>query len=386
MGYLCSIIGPKLVTMQITWEQALAWRMRRHYLIDRASPKQIVEVVDRLRGLHAQVMSSVDLALWARIDDLRREDVTNALWKKRTLVRMWAMRATLHVLPAADLGAYIGGLSIWKPGVWPLKDSKALPVARYIDPALRGATLTRRELAEAVTKLGATPEMVAAMLGSWSSSLRYASFIGSLCFAPPEGTEARFTHPVTWLRKPPAKIVSAKAFDELTSGYLAAYGPATPHDLGPRWWGVNQGEAKRRLAALGGAATQVTVDGKKYWMRTNDVVELAATEPVEKVVRLLPAFDQWTVCASRRVSAFVDAKYHQRIYRLQGWVSPVVLVDGRMLGVWKHEQKGRTLSIEVEPFETLPRWTRAPIETEAERLAAFFDADLELKIGRSKAH
>src|SRR5688572_27408075 len=114
--YLCDM------TMQITWDQALAWRMRRHYLIDRASPKQIVEVVDRLRGLHAQVMSSVDPALWARIDGLRREDVADALWNKRTLVKMWAMRATLHVLPAADLGTWIGGLSIWKPGVWPLRN------------------------------------------------------------------------------------------------------------------------------------------------------------------------------------------------------------------------------------------------------------------------
>jgi hypothetical protein len=35
---------------------------------------------------------------------------------------MWAMRATLHVLPAADLATWTAGLGIWKPGVWPLKD------------------------------------------------------------------------------------------------------------------------------------------------------------------------------------------------------------------------------------------------------------------------
>lgn len=367
--------------MQISWQQAVAWRMRRHYLVDRASPKQIVDVVDRLRGLHAQVMSSVDLALWARIEGLKREHVTDALWKKRTLVRMWAMRATLHVLPAADLGTWIGGLSIWKPGVWPLKDPGALPVARYIDQALRGKTLNRTELAEAVAKLGATARMIEAMLGSWSSSLRYASFVGSLCFAPAEGAEGRFTHPATWLRKAPAKIASEKAFDRLTTGYLAAYGPATAHDLGPRWWGVNQGEAKRRFAAVGDQATQVTIEGKKYWMLTKDVADLAATEPVEDVARLLPAFDQWTVSASRRVPAFVSPKYHQRIYRLQGWVSPVVLVNGRMMGTWKHEQKGQVVSVEIEPFEKLPRWAHAQIEEEAERLAVFLDADLKLSIG-----
>src|SRR5882757_9400277 len=90
--------------LKILWEQALTWRMRQQCLIERASPADLVAVVDRLRGLHAQLMSSVDLALWARIDGLEREAVADALWRKRTLVKIWAMRSTLHVLPAADLG------------------------------------------------------------------------------------------------------------------------------------------------------------------------------------------------------------------------------------------------------------------------------------------
>ena len=28
------------------------------------------------------------------------------------------------------------------------------------------------------------------------------------------------------------------------------------------------------------------------------------------------------------------------VYRPQGWLSPVVLVDGRMEGVWRHERRG----------------------------------------------
>jgi hypothetical protein len=52
--------------VDISWRQALAWRMRRHYLIERASPDDLVAVVDRLRGLHAQVMSATarDLGWW----------------------------------------------------------------------------------------------------------------------------------------------------------------------------------------------------------------------------------------------------------------------------------------------------------------------------------
>jgi hypothetical protein len=260
--------------VHISWEQALAWRMRRQHLSERASPDDLVAVVDRLRGLHAQVMSSVDLALWARIDGLARDAVAEALWRRRTLVKMWAMRATLHVLPSADLGTWIAGLGIWKPGVWPLKDPTAIPLAGYIDKALRGKILTRTELAAAVAKLGATPKMIEGLLGSWGGSLKQASFVGSLCFAPSDGPQVRFTHPATWLRKRPATIDKHKAFDALTRRYLSTYGPSTARDLGPRWWGVNQGEAKRRLAALGDAATEVLIEGQRYWMLTEDVADL----------------------------------------------------------------------------------------------------------------
>jgi hypothetical protein len=37
-------------SVEISREQALTWRMGRHYLIERASTKDLVKVVDRLCG------------------------------------------------------------------------------------------------------------------------------------------------------------------------------------------------------------------------------------------------------------------------------------------------------------------------------------------------
>jgi hypothetical protein len=51
-----------------------------------------------------------------------------------------------------------------------------------------------------------------------------------------------------------------------------------------------------------------------------------------------------------------------------------------MAGVWKHEHNGRRVSVEIEPFAKLPRWTRTHIAAEAERLASFLDGDRALKI------
>jgi hypothetical protein len=56
----------------------------------------------------------------------------------------------------------------------------------------------------------------------------------------------------------------------------------------------------------------------------------------------------------------------------------VLLVNGRMDGVWKHERKGKRLMVTVEPFGKLPKWARTGVEAEAERLAGFLGGEPEV--------
>jgi Winged helix DNA-binding domain len=95
-------------------------------------------------------------------------------------------------------------------------------------------------------------------------------------------------------------------------------------------------------------------------------------------VRLLPAFDQYVVMATRHAERLMPGPFKDRVYRPQGWLSPVVLVDGRMAGIWRQQAKGRRLLVAVEPFAKLsPRAIRG-VGEEAERLAAWSGAGLEL--------
>ena len=66
-----------------------------------------------------------------------------------------------------------------------------------------------------------------------------------------------------------------------------------------------------------------------------------------------------------------------RVYRSQGWISPVLLVDGRMEGVWRHERKGGRLVVEIEPFTEQPGWVRHGAEQEAERVARCLGGELK---------
>ena len=94
-------------------------------------------------------------------------------------------------------------------------------------------------------------------------------------------------------------------------------------------------EAGRWLQALADEVEEVDVEGARGWMLAADVAEAGAAEPAG-VVRLLPAFDHHVVAAPRDAEAVLPARRRAEVYRPQGWLSPVILADGRMIGTWEH--------------------------------------------------
>jgi hypothetical protein len=87
----------------VRWESVLAWRVERQHLARRA--KDPLAVISDVCGLHAQVMSSAQLTLWARVED--PPEVEELLWERRVLVKTWAMRGTLHLLRNDELPLYV---------------------------------------------------------------------------------------------------------------------------------------------------------------------------------------------------------------------------------------------------------------------------------------
>ena len=109
-------VGGVASTVEATtdWSRALAWRMDRQFLRNRAGASDIVTVVARLAGLHAQVWSSSVAALAVRTDQVDTAALAAALWSDRSLAKLWAMRGTLHLLPAADHPTWVAGLDMYR--------------------------------------------------------------------------------------------------------------------------------------------------------------------------------------------------------------------------------------------------------------------------------
>jgi hypothetical protein len=361
---------------QVSWDQILAWRMRRHHLTTRAAPEQLVDVVATLCGLHAQVPSYATLTLWARTHGLQAGALDQALWEDRSLVKLWAMRGTLHVLAARELGMWTAGLKAFRR-YGELGTERFTELAEVIENALGGGPHTREELARNVERLSGSSETGDGIRGSWGLYLKPASLSGRLCFAPGNGRRVRFTTPHRWIPGGVATVDPEAGAAGIVLRYLRGYGPATLGDVA-RWWGAGLTPVRRALALLRDQVVQVVVEGTPRWLAVDDLAAVITAAPL-KVARLLGPFDQWTAAAPRGAHVFAGPCDPAQVFRAQGWISAVVLVNGRIAGVWRHVRRGRRLHVEVEPLLPVPAWARAQLEDDATRLPRLLGGSLELR-------
>lgn len=358
--------------MKVCWEEARALRLERHQLHRRAPRGSELRVAGRICGLHAQLLSSAALSLWARVEGVSLEAFQRALWRERKLVKIWAMRGTLHLLPARDLSVYLGALGTythyltqrWVKYFGVTREEIEL-VIRTVGEVLRGRALTRDQLADAVVERTGSKKLGVVLRQSWGVLLKPAAYRGQLCFAEGEGSRVRFTHP-----GPVRQLEPAKALAELARRYLGAYGPATRDDFALWWRGTSRAQSQRLFESL--EVTPVDLDGARAYLLAE--AERPAAEA--RSVRLLPAFDPYIVGAPRSGGLF-PAAHKGRIFRPQGWISPALLVDGHVEGIWRHERKNGRLEVRIVPFARQPPRVRAGVAEEAERLAVFLGARLD---------
>jgi hypothetical protein len=366
--------------ISVSWEQVNAWRLSQHYLLKRASRAHLLDVVSRLGGVHAQMMSAAELQLWARTENLLPTEVRNALWHDRSLVKTWAMRGTLHLLASSEFPLYIGAFRTFRHfrrGSWLSYHGVTLAQVESIIENVRtilGSTpITREQLADAIASATNTPKLSKLLRSGWGALLKPVAFQGYLAFGPNQGQNVTFVQPACWLEEwTPAD--PPQACKEIVRRFLTAYGPATIDEFA-RWFGMEPGDAKRHFRALGDEIEEVNVEGWKGWMLAS---ALKTTPPSVQAVNLLPNFDPYVIAIARHCEYVMPKAHKARIYRPQGWISPVVLVNGRMEGVWEYDKQRSWVAVKVEMFSPPSGEIRQCIETEAQRLGRFLNAGAQV--------
>ncbi|GHH51080.1 winged helix DNA-binding domain-containing protein [Streptomyces candidus] len=374
----------------LEWAGVSARRLERSSLAVPGTATGPADVVARLCGAHAQVLSAAELSVGLRLSDITRDGVRDALWRDRTLVKTYGPRGTVHLLPTQDLPMWTGALSALpasagngRGGVDLLSPQQTEEVIAAIADALHDAELSADDLTEAIverTGPWAADPVMEAFQGKWPcwrTAMDLAANRGALCFAPNQGRKAAYTSPHRWLPGfTPTEGNAALA--ALVKSYLYAYGPATPQHFA-RWLAAPRRWASELFASLGEEIQQVELAGERAWVVAGDT-EVPA-EPARGLV-LLPYFDAYLIGCQPRELLFPGAAAGRALAAGQAGNFPVLLVDGQAAGVWHQRRAGKKLFVTVEEITPLTAVQRKELDAQVERVGEILQGRTELTLGK----
>jgi hypothetical protein len=330
-------------------------------------------LVAALGGVQAQDQVAAALALRPRSRGLDAQAVWRARDEDRSVVWTWAMRGTLHLVAAADVGwilALLGPIFVAAGrrrrlalGLTDELCERALADLREILAA--GGPLPRSELVRrlagrgvAIDPAGQAPAHLVA----------YAALRGAVCRV---GDEPAYALLDEWLgAAAPGALEPDRALAELTRRYLGAHGPAGAADLAA-WSGIGLRRARRGLELVAGELRAVPTASGPGWMLAAAPQPSRAARPQ---VALLGHFDPYLLGYAER-DLVLDRRFARRIQAGGGFVQPAVLVDGRVVGTWRRQRSGDRLDVALELFEEeQPEGTASALEREAADVARFLGA------------
>ncbi|MFL6139753.1 MAG: winged helix DNA-binding domain-containing protein [Frankiaceae bacterium] len=368
---------------------------RRHHLAAEALADAPETVAADLVAVHSTDPASVYQELWARLREGDVATVSDALYERRSLIRLLAMRRTVFVttrelapvvqaacardvaarerrkllqwLAEAGVSGGSGGSGAVDVESW-LRELEEVALAALV---ARGEA-SAAELAEddARLRLRVTVGRGTRFEGRTQLSSRVLLLLaaeGRAVRGRPRGswasTQYRWAPMAAWcagwcdggLPQLPAE----QAEVELAARWLRAHGPATADDL--RWWtGWTARQVRRALTGV--APVEVELDGGTGIALGDD---LAPEPQVRPWGALLPPLDA-TAMGWRHRDWFLGP-HAARVFDAAGNAGPTAWWDGRVVGGWAQRPDGE---IVVTLLDDVGSDAAAVLDQQAEALAA----------------
>jgi hypothetical protein len=372
------------VFVKITDEQRRARLVARHF----ASAPTVEDVVSSVLALHATDPASVYLSVLARARSLTIEDVRAAMYTRRSLVRLMAMRRTMFVIAHGDVPTVHAAASLGvartmrtrllkqvaagptEPAVDDV-DAWVAAVERDTEAALRAAgTATGAELSNAVPLLKTaflptTDKVYDVKRYVTSEVLTMMAAEGRLVRVEPRGAWTSRRHawaPIEhWWPEGIPVLDEVEARCNLVRRWLEVFGPATFDDV--QWWtGWNKTQTRAALAGLDLVEVELSV---------GDGIILAGTgfddafDSSGPSVMLLPALDPTAMGWKHR--NWYLGEYKKPLFDTFGNIGPSIWVDGRIVGGWAVSLSGEVVTALFENVRP------AEVAAEAGRLTDLLD-------------
>ncbi|WP_037359351.1 winged helix DNA-binding domain-containing protein [Amycolatopsis orientalis] len=396
----------------------------RHRLAARATT--VEEAVDGVVALHATDPASVYLSAWARVHAMSVADVEDALYTRRTLLRILGMRRTVFVTDLATAGLVQAACSydiaarqrrllekqlgtqghpenVPRPGEW-LDE-----VMASVEKALRArGSATAQQLADDEPRL--RQQLVMAKGKPYESTGNVTSRVlfqlaaeGRIVRGRPRGswqsTQYHWSPLTDWLAGQAGRserratgqsgrVASGAAEQPNHSAPGTLPGPSRPGTFA--WPGLSEDEARAALArrwlyAFGPAP----VTDLRWWtgwtaVQTKKALtaiapaevdldgepalalpdDLAPVAAPEPWIALLPALDPTAMGWQSR--DWYVGSHRSALFDRSGNIGPTVWSDGRIVGAWGHRPSGE---VAVRLLEDIGSEKAAAVDAEAARLS-----------------
>jgi hypothetical protein len=350
----------------MTSRQITQWRLECQH-IAHAAAKSPEDLVRRMGCVQAQDFAGAKWGLAERIPGATEADIDRA-FEEGSILRTHVLRPTWHFVSPADIRWL---LRLSAPKIRALSqglhrklgiDAAALRRSKTaMGKALAGGNrLSRAQLSAHLRKARVNVDDI--RLGF---HLMDAEVDGLICSGGRAGKQ--FTYALLEERVPAAPLLDREeAIGELAERYFTTRGPATVYDFA--WWsGLTISQAQRGLERHKHRLQHIILRGQAYWFPAG--LEAGRTR---SSVYLLPAYDEYTVGYRDRADILdpetAEATFHG--------LKPVLLVNGRVAGIWKRTEDKRRVGVEVHPFEALGKGAQRQLATTAARYARFAQKEL----------
>lgn len=328
------------------------------------------EAVERLGAVQAQDFFGGLWGVGLRVPGATQDSVERAL-VERKIVRTWPMRGTLHFVAAADVRWM---LRLLTPRVRAGAGGRHRQLELDEATFARSETLFRRALdgGRQLTR-GAMRDVLEA--GGVSTAgqrgihiLGHLAQKGVLCHGAREGKQQTFVLLDEWVPES-RSLERDEALEELARRYFTSRGPATIQDFA--WWsGLTMTDARAGLDGAQPYLVREQIEGREYWLSPSATdVEIGSPTAF-----LLPAYDEYAV-AYRDRSAILDPDLASQMGN--GIFSPIVVVNGRVVGTWRRTLKKDAVAVSTKLLGTLSRAETEALEAAKERYGAFLGRKVE---------
>ncbi|MEL7587975.1 MAG: winged helix DNA-binding domain-containing protein [Prolixibacteraceae bacterium] len=195
-----------------------------------------------------------------------------------------------------------------------------------------------------------------------------------VCFGPRRQKQFTFTLLDDAVPSTESKKNREEALAELAKRYFQSRGPATLNDF--VWWsGLPVTDARNGLEAAKQYLHREDIDGQSYYMTRQMPSGINA---LNKSAWLLPAFDEYII-AYRDRSALLDKHLTKHVISVNGIFYPVIVVNGKVEGLWKRTIQKDKIIVEITPFKPLSRNVKEGVSASASEFGKFTGKTVEVR-------